>query len=77
MATNISHRFILGKTTSPRFLCCFDLTLFILANINDDIRDLFHAYFNRFEFHFLRLHINETNKFCFFVQKGNIPGFAK
>ena len=26
------------------------------------VRDLFHVYLNRFEFHCLRLHINKTNK---------------
>ena len=25
-------------------------------------RDLFHVYLNRYVFHFLRLHINKTNK---------------
>ena len=29
------------------------------------VGDLFHVYLNRFEFHFLRLHINKTNNFCF------------
>ena len=29
------------------------------------IRDLFHIYLNKFEFHLLRLHINKTNKFAF------------
>ena len=30
------------------------------------VRDLFHVYLNIFEFHFLRLLLNRTNKFCFF-----------
>ena len=41
------------------------------------VRDLFHVYLNRFEFHFLRLHINKTNKFCFFMHNGRVPGIAK
>ena len=41
------------------------------------IRDLFHVYLNRFEFHFLRLHINKTNKFCFFMHNGRVLGIAK
>ena len=40
------------------------------------IRDMFHVYLNRFEFHFLRLHIIKTNKFCFFMHNGRIPGIA-
>ena len=27
------------------------------------VRDMFHVYLNKFEFHFLRLHIIKTNKF--------------
>ena len=38
------------------------------------IRDLFHVYLSIFEFHFLRLHINESNKFCFFMFYGRVPG---
>ena len=41
------------------------------------IQELFHVYFNIFEFHFLRLHINKTNKFCFYMQNGHVPGIAK
>ena len=41
------------------------------------IRDMFHVYFIRFEFHFLRLHINKTNKFVFFMHNGRVPGIAK
>ena len=37
MATDSSHRVIMGKTASPRFLGCFDRILFILAG-NDDIQ---------------------------------------
>ena len=36
MATDSSHRVIMGKTAAPRFLGCFDRILFILAG-NDDI----------------------------------------
>ena len=42
-----------------------------------DIRDLFHVYLNRFEFHFLRLHIIKTNKLCFFMHNGSVSGIAK
>ena len=35
---------------------------------NINARDLFHVYLNRFEFHFLRLHINETNIFFSCIQ---------
>ena len=38
MATDISHRVIIGKTASSRFLECFDLILFILAG-NDDMHE--------------------------------------
>ena len=41
------------------------------------LRDLFHVYLNKFEFHFLRLHINNTNTFCFFMHNGHVPGIAK
>ena len=38
------------------------------------LQDLFHVYLNKFEFHFLRLHINKTNKFCFYVHNRSVPG---
>ena len=41
------------------------------------LRDLFHVYSNKFEFQFLRLHINNTNTFCFFMHNGHVPGIAK
>ena len=41
------------------------------------IQDLFHVYLNRFEFHFLWLHINKTSIFCFFVNNRRVPGIAK
>ena len=41
------------------------------------IRDLFIVYLNRFEYHFLRFHINKTNTFCFFMHNGRVPGIAK
>ena len=38
MVTDSSHRVIMGKTASPRFLvCCFDRVLFILAG-NDGVQ---------------------------------------
>ena len=33
---------------------------------NTTIRDLFHVYLKRYEFHFLRLHINKKNFFFAF-----------
>ena len=41
------------------------------------IRDLFHVYLNKFEFHILRLHINKTNKLCFFMHNRRVPGSVK
>ena len=41
------------------------------------LRDLFHVYLNKFEFQFLRLHINNTIPFCFFMHNGHVPGIAK
>ena len=38
MATDISHRVTMGKTTSSSFLECFDQILFILAG-NDDMHE--------------------------------------
>ena len=35
MATDSSHKVIMGKTASSRFLKCFDWILFILAGKND------------------------------------------
>ena len=32
---------------------------------------------DRFEFHFLRLHINKTNTFCFFLNNGRVSGNVK
>ena len=42
-----------------------------------DIRDMFNVYLNKFEFRFLRLHVNKTNKFCFFMLNGRVFGIAK
>ena len=41
------------------------------------IRDMFHVYLNRFEFHFLQLHINKTKPFCFFMHNKRVSGIAK
>ena len=41
------------------------------------LRDMFHVYLNRFEFHFLRLHIIKTNKFCLFMNNRRVLGIAK
>ena len=38
MATDSSHRVIMGKMTSSRFLECFDRIFFILAG-NDDMHE--------------------------------------
>ena len=40
------------------------------------IRELFHAYLNIFECHFLRLHIKKINRFCVFMHNGRVPGIA-
>ena len=50
---------------------CFQMSLSLY------IRDMFHVYLNIFEFHFLRLHIIKTNKFCFFMHNRRVPGIAK
>ena len=47
------------------------------SHVQDNIRDLFHVYLNKFEFHFLRLHKIKTNKFCFSMHNGRVPGIAK
>ena len=39
MATDSSHRVIMGKTASLGFLECFDQILFILAG-NDDMHEI-------------------------------------
>ena len=41
------------------------------------LRDMFHVYSNKFEFPFLRLHINKTNKCCLFIHNVRVPGTAK
>ena len=41
------------------------------------VRDMFHVYLNRFDFHFLRLHIIKTNKFYFFIHNRRAPDIAK
>ena len=42
-----------------------------------NIQDHFHVYLNKFEFHVLWLHIDKTNKFCFFMHNGRVFGIAK
>ena len=49
----------------------------IISCLYFNIRDLFNVYLNRFEFHFLWLHINKTNKFCLFMHNGRVPGIVK
>ena len=39
----------------------------------DPLRDLFHVYFNRCEFHFMRLHKDKTNKSGFIIYDGRVP----
>ena len=43
MATDSSHRVIMGKRASSRFLACFYWILFILAG-NDDIHKSLHEF---------------------------------
>ena len=40
------------------------------------LRDLCHVYLNRCDFHFLRMHINKTNKFCLIIHNGHVPGMV-
>ena len=51
--------------------------MFINAYTMLYLRDMFHVYLNRFDFHFLRLNINKTNTFCFLMHNGRVPGIAK
>ena len=41
------------------------------------IQDLFHVYLNKCEFHFLRLHVNKKNNFCFLLYNGRVRGMTK
>ena len=51
------------------FECCSCDTLYI--------RDLFHVYLNKCEFHFSRLHVNKKNNFCFLLNNGHVPCMTK
>ena len=42
-----------------------------------NVQDLFHVYFNKCEFQFLRLHINTTNTICFLVDNGRVTDTTK
>ena len=46
-------------------------------NEHSSIRDLFHVYLTRFEFHFLRLHIIKTKFVCLFMHNERFPDIAK
>ena len=48
-----------------------------LCMLKDCLRDLFHVCLNKFEFHFLRLHINKTNLLCFLISHGRVPVIAE
>ena len=42
------------------------------------MRDLFHVYLNRCEFHFLGMDTNKTNIFFYFlINYGRVPGMIK
>ena len=41
------------------------------------VRDLFHVYLNKFEFHFSRLHVNKINNFCFLLIDGCVLCMTK
>ena len=41
------------------------------------IRDLFHVYLNKCEFHFSRLHVNKINNFCFLLSNVRVPCMTK
>ena len=43
----------------------------------DKIRDLFHVYLNKCEFHFSRLHVNRINNCCFLLNNGRVPCMTK
>ena len=47
------------------------------ANFVDIVRDLFHVYLNKFEFHFSRLHVNKINNFCFVLNNRRVPCMNK
>ena len=64
------------KMAAARYCGHSNLVIY-LSSSNFHIRDMFHVYLNKFEFHFLRLHINKTNTFCFFMHNGCVPGIAK
>ena len=60
--------------------CCLHLLLFFCFQLIIQIfhlQDMFHVYLNKFEVHFLRLHIIKTNKFYFSMHKRRVPGIAK
>ena len=41
------------------------------------LQELFHVYLNKFEFHFLRLHVNKINNFCFLLNYRRAPCMTK
>ena len=47
------------------------------SHLGGKVRDLFHVYLHKFEFHFLQFHINKTNTFCFFMHNERVSGIAK
>ena len=58
------------RTNKPFFKTPVDWNL-------DQVRDLFHVYLNKCEFHFSRLHVNKINNFCFHLNNGGVPGMTK
>ena len=58
---------------------CQDISMgpnFVVSFFNN-IRDLFHDYLNKCEFHFSRLRVNKINNFCFLLNNGRVLGMTK
>ena len=45
--------------------------------MNSKLRDLFHVYLNKCDFHFSRLHVNKINNFCFLLNNACVIGMTK
>ena len=46
-------------------------------SLTNYVRDLFHVYLNKCEYHFSRLHVNKINNFCFLLNNGRVPCMTK
>ena len=78
----VSKRYTrLTSSVSKCFVCTSvrDDNSRALANVYlpvQTVRDLFHVYLNTCKFHFLLVHIDKTNKFCFLMSNGCIHSKA-